>query len=813
MQKIFTLLLLFGLSTWSYGQVYLEEFDDDNVEYMGGSGSYSFAEANGELTVQATNTAPFDVFTYQPNDGSETINVDASENNKIFVRAKASNVGTQLRMDLQDADGFGTSLAGITKTLTTEYQVLEFDFTGLYQDGGYGGTPCTSDTAPCTVDGSQVAQFLFFTDPGVGGFNGTVVIDYIALGEEPETVAMSDVFQDHFEQDSSINSFSVIGPGYDVVLNGDSEVVITGNGTNPMWDPITYFFRNPITLDTIDIDVSGNNKLFVKVKSTVENTALRIDVQDIDGFVNTQGSVTKILGTDYQIIEYDYSGTYQDLGYGGTPCTESTAPCPVDPSRIGQIVMFIEPGVGEFLGEIKIDYISFGTSLEPPGDEAIGIYGDHFGNELLEYTGEGAGFAQSEMNSEWVITGDGSAPQYTALAYSFHDKDTGEGITLDMTPGKNKVFVRAKSEPGTAPLRLDLVDTSGFITSQASLTKIIGNEYTTYEYDFTGNNLDGGFGGTACEVGPCPTDLTAITTVLFYVDPVQAAYEGTFTVDFLSVGQPLGEDDEVDLGPTGEINYSDQMDDNTGLFVADASGLVSAFATDEWTITGDGSAGAFSPLLYNVHNTTGELGLADVQGSGNKLFVRAKSSVAGTELRIDLQDNMTFVTNLNSVAVNLTEEYAVYELDYTNSYQDGAFGGSDCMESGCVVDGQRIENLQVFIDAAAGGFNGAVSIDWLSFGEPLVSDVQDFTRLETLVAFPNPVQDQLSIQYTTLQAADVQLNVFNSLGQQVVVQKIGQQSASNQTIILPTANLQNGLYTVQLVMDSKVVGYLPFVKM
>ncbi|MEM1323869.1 MAG: hypothetical protein AAGG75_26655, partial [Bacteroidota bacterium] len=491
MKRILTLfysLLIF--STVSFAQVYVDEFDNDDPAFLMGATAYTFSEANGELSIMADGPGPWDVFTYEMHDPSTgtKVSVDATANNKVFVRAKASSIGTQFRMDLEDANGFVTSQAGLTKTLTTDYQVLEFDFTGLYTDGGFGGTACTS--GPCPVDGTNLTQLVFFTEPGVGGFSGTVVIDYIAFGEEPTGVIMSDVFQDHFDVDSSLTSFSETAT-YDLNLNG-TELTISGDGTNPMWDPLNYLFRNPVTWDALDIDVTGNHKMYIKVKSTVPNTTIRFDLIDIDGFANTQGSITKLVGTDYSVIEFDFAGTYADLGFGGTPCTPETAPCPVNANRIAQLNLFIEPGVGEFLGDLTIDYISFDIPLEPAGPPAELIYQDHFDNEMLDFTAEVTGFTVAETESDLVITGDGAAEAFAAVSYLLHDKTLNEPIFLNMAPAQDKVYVRARTESGNVPLRIDVVDSTGLTSNQASLTKIISDEFETFEYNFTGNYFDGG---------------------------------------------------------------------------------------------------------------------------------------------------------------------------------------------------------------------------------------------------------------------------------------------------------------------------------
>lgn len=714
--------LLFSLQGIS--QVYVDQFDNDDAANVGGAATFTSSEGNDEWTITGANTGPWDVVTYSMHDqdSGTPMTVDATGNNKIYVRAKASSVGTQLRMDIQDADGYMTTNAGITKTLTTDYMVLEFDFSGGYSDGGFGGTACDAMNAPCPVDGSKAAQLVFYVEPGAGGFNGSIVIDYVAFGEEPGGIIMSDVFQDHMDGQSSADALTSDAAGWSVTQSG-TEVTISGDGTLGPWDAFGYLLINHVTGDTVDVDATGNNKVFVKIKSTVANTIFRVDLQDIDGFATTTGSIQKIIpnANEYVILEYDFTGVYSDEGYGGTACTADTAPCPVDGTRIGNMVFFIEPGVGEFLGDVTIDYVSYGISLEPAGDGPELVYEDRFADATITGTTDAAGLAVEEDGENLVITGDGSAGAFSAIAYSLHDQDDASPIVLDMTPAKNKVIIKAKVSAGSVPIRMDVIDTSGYTTSFSSITKTVTDEFTVLEYDFSGAT-DGGYGGTPCEAdnAPCPVDLTAINTVLIYPDPVAGAFDRVVTIDYLSVGKPLG-DDPVDNGPKGEVNYSDQMDDNTNLFVTDVAGLVSSFAGNEWTITGDGSNGMWNSILYAAHNDTGEPIMANAVGSSDKLYIKAKSSVAGTEFRIDLQDKDSYVTNAASTSVNLTEDYVIYELNYAGKYNDGGFGGSPCTSdtAPCPVDGERIQNLQFFVLPGAGMFDGTISVEWISFGRSL----------------------------------------------------------------------------------------------
>ena len=718
MKKVLLLLFcFFGLTTLMDAQVYLDEFDNDDPAFMGGAAAYTYSEANGELTITGDGSAgQFDVITYQPHDATAGtgLTVDATGTNKVFIRAKASNIGTQLRLDLQDSGNFATTQPSLTKTLTTDFMVLEYDFTGGYVDAGYGGTGCAAGTGPCPVDGTDIVNMLFFVNPGTGGFGGTIVIDYISFGEEPNTVIMSDVFQDHFDVDSSINNILQVPSGFTQVLDvANSEIVWTGDGSSVMWEPFAYNIRNPVTYDEIDIDVSGNNKLFVRAKSTVPGTVLRFDLLDIDGFATTQGSIGKILTDEYVTHEYDFSGTFNDLGYGGTPCTAATAPCPVDPTRIRTMTIFVDPGGMDFLGEVSIDYISFGNQLEPPAPPGALEYGDHFNNNTTDFVADPGGFVSSETGSEWTITGDGTGAPYTAISYS--PNEAGAPITVDAS-GNNKVFIRAKSTVDV-PLRVDLIDAEGYITSQPALTKVLSGDYNVFEYDFSGAYFDGGYGGTPCTAGPCAVDGSQITTVLIYPNPVDGGFNGEITIDFLSFGAPMG----VDMGPIGAPNYQDHYENNDLTFITDLAGITSSIDNSIWTMTGDGSSGMWTPIEYALHDlTNGQPELGSVIGSGDKIYIKAKASTAGTELRIDLVDNEGYWTSEPATVRTLSDDWTIIEYDFANTYTDGGYGGTACTTGPCPVDGERISALQFYIDPGTGMFNGSVDIDWVKFGSPIV---------------------------------------------------------------------------------------------
>ena len=718
MKKVLLLLFCFlGMTTLVDAQVYLDEFDNDDPAYIASGAGYTFSEANNELTISGDGSAgQYEAISYQPHDpAAATLTVDATGNNKIFIRAKASNIGTQLRLDLQDSGNFATTQPSLTKTLTTDYLVLEFDFAGGYVDAGYGGTGCAAGTGPCPVDGTDIVNMLFFVNPGTGGFGGTVIIDYISFGEEPSTAIMSDVFQDHFDTDSSLTNVNTIPAGFTSTLDvTNSQITWTGDGSSGMWEPFTYVFRNPVTYDTIDIDVSGNNKMYVRVKASTPGTVLRFDLLDIDGFATTQGSIGKILTDEFVTYEYDYTGVFSDLGYGGTPCTPATAPCAVDPTRIGSMTIFVDPGGTNYLGEVIIDYISFGIPLEPPAPPGVLTYGDHFNNNTTDFVSDAGGYVSSEVGSEWTITGDGTAGPYSAISYSPNDKVTGQAIVVDATQN-NKIFIKAKSSVDV-PLRIDVIDAEGYITSQTALTKVLTSDYTVLEYNFSGAYFDGGYGGTPCTAGPCAVDGSQITTVLVYPNPVDGEFNGEVTIDYLSFGAPMG----ADMGPIGVPNYQDHYENNDVTFITDPAGVVSSIDNSIWTMTGDGSGGMWGASSYDLHDlSNGQATLGSVIGSGDKIYIKARSSVDGTQLRMDLADHENYWTTEPSTVRGLTTEYTVIEYDFANTYMDGGYGGTACMTGPCDVDGQRISSLNFYIDPGTGMFNGTVDIDWVSFGSPI----------------------------------------------------------------------------------------------
>ena len=706
------LLLLFLLSSFSvFGQVYLDEFDNGVEEFTYANMGYTTMEADGEWTITGDGTSgAFEIFGYAPFDeNGMQITVDVTGNNKIYLKAKASNLGTSLRMDLKDADGFSTTLPGLTKSLVNDYVVFEFDFAGQYSDGGYGGTACTSNP-PCPVDGTRIAEFQFYANPGQGNFAGQIKIDFLSVGTDPGSGPMSSVHQNHFEDDSTINFLGSASAGLMNVIE-ESQWKIIGNGTNGMWEPVNYLIHNTATLEESDVDMEpANDKVYVRARASVPGTAFRIDLQDINDMVTTAGSITKILTDEFVTYEYNYAGSYQDLAFGGTGCPMGGDPCDVDASRISNMILFVNPGVEAFSGEVHVEYISFGTPLEvdTSGPGSI-VYGDHFsGDDLFIST---AGAYDIEVNeSNLKVTGDGTDVPFSSISYVLHNDTSSTPVSIDMT-GNNKAYIRVKSSAPNTLLRFDVLDTAGYTTSLPSFTRLITDEYVTYEIDFASSYVDAGYGGSACEegTGPCPVDGTAIGQILLYPNPADGAFDGVLDIDFISFGTPLGED---------ILPYQDHFDDGDRTNISDGGGFTIAEEGSDMVITGDGTAGQYTSFNYTLHNGNGPV-LANLT-KNNKLYIKAKSS-SDVPLRIDLMDQGGYATTNPSVSRTIGTEFSILEYDFTDTYMDGGFGGTSCdmADAPCPVNGAVISNLLIYVDPDNGGFNGTVTIDWLSTIDPL----------------------------------------------------------------------------------------------
>ncbi|WP_299432794.1 glycoside hydrolase family 9 protein [uncultured Aquimarina sp.] len=165
-----------------------------------------------------------------------------------------------------------------------------------------------------------------------------------------------------------------------------------------------------------------------------------------------------------------------------------------------------------------------------------------------------------------------------------------------------------------------------------------------------------------------------------------------------------------------QITYSDNFDEGI-LTVESTSAYSVSLSNNNLLIDANGMAGAYSPFTYTLHNNGSETSV-DVSNQ-IKFFIKVKG-ISNPDLRIDIQDEDGFVTNLSPLSIRIDNGSTIYELDYSSNLQDGGYGGSDCTQATapCPVDSSKIAFVQFFVNAAQGGYSGSIEIDWISFGEP-----------------------------------------------------------------------------------------------
>ena len=163
-------------------------------------------------------------------------------------------------------------------------------------------------------------------------------------------VIYSDQFNEGINNCSSSSSLSSS-------INNDN-LQIVGDGTANDWASLGYSFHNSGS-STI-INAASNPKLYIKIKAE-NNPQVRIDLKDTNGYVTSLTPSAITTNANYQIIEIDYNAKLEDGGYGSS-C--ASAPCVVDASQLSGIVLYFNPGTGQYNGTVAIEWLSIGEPLE-----------------------------------------------------------------------------------------------------------------------------------------------------------------------------------------------------------------------------------------------------------------------------------------------------------------------------------------------------------------------------------------------------------------------------------------------------------------
>ena len=102
---------------------------------------------------------------------------------------------------------------------------------------------------------------------------------------------------------------------------------------------------------------------------------------------------------------------------------------------------------------------------------------------------------------------------------------------------------------------------------------------------------------------------------------------------------------------------------------------------------------------------------------------------------------------------------------------------------------------------------------WVSLGSqgaliPLsnVTGIAEVEAIGNAIMFPNPASNNATMFFDLIEAAEINLEVLNTMGQQVFAKSFGQMLSGNHRVEIPANDLNSGFYFVNLRTDSGVVS-------
>ena len=263
MKKII-LLFMFLQINFTFSQiVYSDNFNQgvNNTTYP--SSAYNTSLVSENLRIIGNGTAgAYAAISYGIHDNGSLKNINISANNKLYIKVKGTG-NPSLRIDLQDSGTFVTNKISSSISLLSTYQIFEIIYTGKFQDGGYGGSPCTSVTAPCTVNNTSIKNLMFFVNDAAGKYNGTIDIDWISFGLPLEVITTPIFIRanqvGYFKsRDKAVNLVSTASFGsqnYKVFNSSNVEILSGVSASSTNWSDANL---NVAKIDLTSIDTNGN---------------------------------------------------------------------------------------------------------------------------------------------------------------------------------------------------------------------------------------------------------------------------------------------------------------------------------------------------------------------------------------------------------------------------------------------------------------------------------------------------------------------------------------------------------------------------
>ncbi len=256
------------------------------------------------------------------------------------------------------------------------------------------------------------------------------------------------------------------------------------------------------------------------------------------------------------------------------------------------------------------------------------IYEDRFDNNVFSVGDNPMGYAMQLVDETFQIIGNGAAGPWTAMAYINHDGSGNE--TLVNSSSSPKLYIKARGE-NSPELRIDFQDETGYVTNQNPVALVLDDDYSIYEFDYTGRLQDGAYGGP-CTSAPCVVDATKLHGLIIFVNAPDGGYSGSIEIDWISLGAPLEMNDD-DGSVSHEIRY------NQISYLTGQSKLANIVADQ-----------AFSDLPYSVYREGESSPIMEGQVSGSAQWQPSREYVGTIDLTdIDEPGSYSLETSTESV--------------------------------------------------------------------------------------------------------------------------------------------------------------------
>ena len=310
--KITLFIALFPLLLGAQNISYQEEFEGESSYTNDPPQGYTLGLDQGTLAITGDGTSgayAFFGYRFHDTNGADT-QIDITENPVLYIKAKATNT-TELRIDLQDQNGYVTNFNAGSVILNENYGIYEINYSNRLQDGGYGG-PCTE--GPCPVDATSLSTLLLSANASSGGYNGTINIEWIAMGAPLEAPELPEAgFSIRYNQVSylpgrnkiidlvSTQTFDTIA--YRVTNAAGEEITSGKTGQASYWEPSNEYVAG---IDLSDIDEEGTYA-FKTVDDSITFSVTENGWADLGKatlkyyyFNRASTEITAALGGDYQ---------------------------------------------------------------------------------------------------------------------------------------------------------------------------------------------------------------------------------------------------------------------------------------------------------------------------------------------------------------------------------------------------------------------------------------------------------------------------------------------------------------------------------